>query len=288
MKAAVSVILYLIFAPLLGGLLDGLDRKISARMQGRTGPSVLQPFYDVIKLFHKQSLMVYRPQFFLVVSYLFFVIFTGALFFAGCDLLMCFFALAAAAMFLVLASCSTHSPYSSMGSQRELIQMMSYEPMVLLTAVGFYLATGSFRTDEIVQSAVSPILYMPGFFIGFVYILTIKMRKSPFDLSTSHHAHQELVKGVTAELVGDLLAATTIAEWYENIFLLGVIALFFCNSSTPWSYVAAVIVCLFCYFLEILIDNTSARVKWNVVFASSWIVSFLAGGINLLVLDLVR
>ena len=43
----VIVLAYLILAPLIGGLLDGLDRIISARMQRRKGPSILQPFYDL-------------------------------------------------------------------------------------------------------------------------------------------------------------------------------------------------------------------------------------------------
>ena len=50
----VIVLAYLILAPLIGGLLDGLDRIISARMQRRKGPSILQPFYDLGKLFSKQ------------------------------------------------------------------------------------------------------------------------------------------------------------------------------------------------------------------------------------------
>ena len=65
---------YILLAPFIGGLLDGMDRKLSARMQGRTGPSVLQPFYDIIKLFHKQIFLVNHSQFFLVGSYLVFVI----------------------------------------------------------------------------------------------------------------------------------------------------------------------------------------------------------------------
>ncbi|MDI3309996.1 MAG: NADH-quinone oxidoreductase subunit H, partial [Thermoanaerobacterium sp.] len=46
---------YLVFAaaviltPLVGGLITGLDRKVTALIQGRYGPPVLQPFYDVIK-----------------------------------------------------------------------------------------------------------------------------------------------------------------------------------------------------------------------------------------------
>jgi hypothetical protein len=41
------------------------------------------------------------------------------------------------------------------------------------------------------------VLIIPGIFLGFVYILTIKLRKSPFDITTTHHAHQVIVKGVT-------------------------------------------------------------------------------------------
>ena len=48
---AIYVILFLIFAPFIGGLLDGIDRIISARMQRRKGPSIFQPFYDLGKLF---------------------------------------------------------------------------------------------------------------------------------------------------------------------------------------------------------------------------------------------
>ena len=39
----IGVIAYILLAPLVGGLLNGLDRKISARMQGRIGPGILQP-----------------------------------------------------------------------------------------------------------------------------------------------------------------------------------------------------------------------------------------------------
>ena len=48
--AVVSVVAYLLLAPLFGGLLAGADRRITARMQGRVGPPLLQPFYDVLKL----------------------------------------------------------------------------------------------------------------------------------------------------------------------------------------------------------------------------------------------
>ena len=86
-------LLYIIGAPFAGGLLEGIDRKVSARMQGRKGPSLLQPFYDLNKLFAKQSVVVNSVQDFLVCGFLVFVVFTGALFFWGGDILLVFFAL---------------------------------------------------------------------------------------------------------------------------------------------------------------------------------------------------
>ena len=40
---------FILLAPLAGGLIAGIDRRVSARFQGRYGPPVLQPFYDVLK-----------------------------------------------------------------------------------------------------------------------------------------------------------------------------------------------------------------------------------------------
>ena len=65
---------YILLAPLLGGLMSGMDRIISARMQGRQGPPLLQPFYDIIKLFSKETVSVKNIQVCFLVSYLFFVI----------------------------------------------------------------------------------------------------------------------------------------------------------------------------------------------------------------------
>ena len=278
---------YLILAPFVIGLLDGFDRKISARMQGRKGPSVLQPFYDLKKLFEKEFLTANKAQLFMIRSYLVFIALSGVLFFGGFDILLVVFSLSTAAMFLILASTATHSPYSSQGTHRELVQIMSCEPMELLVAVGFYLAIGTFNVSEIVKTDVSPIAFLPGFFVGFVFILTIKFRKSPFDIATSHHAHQEVIKGVTSEMVGKEYGMVTLAEWYENAILLGIVGLCFLNSN-PVSIVAAIIAILVVWFLEILIDNTSARVKWQLMLKLAWGVTIVAAGMNLLLLEIIR
>ena len=286
----ILAICYIVLAPVCIGLLDGFDRKLSARMQGRRGPSVLQPFYDLKKLFEKEFLSANIMQLFMIRSYLCFIVLSGILFFAGFDLLLVVFALSTSAMFLILASTSTHSPFSSQGTHRELIQIMACEPMELLVAVGFYLATKpkTFNVANIVlNSNYSNIIFLPGFFIGFVFILTIKFRKSPFDIATSHHAHQEVIKGVTSEMVGKEYAMVTLAEWYENAILYGIVGLFIINKN-PFSIIGAIAVILTVWFLEILIDNTSARVKWQLMLKMAWGVTIVAAGMNLFLMEIIR
>ena len=282
-----SVVLYLLLAPLAGGLLEGADRIVTARMQGRQGPPLLQPFYDLAKLFSKQMIAVNSVQMLLNLSYLVFLAVAGCMLFAGEDILMCLFILSTADMFLVMAASSDSSPFATMGASREMVQMMAYEPLTLLLAVGFYLATGSFHVGDIIQMPYSSVLAMPGFLLGFLFIMAIKLRKSPFDLSTSHHAHQEMVKGLTTEMAGPTLAIMSIAEYYEMILLLGIVALFFINENW-WSWPLAVVMCLLAYFLEILWDNVSARVKWKTLLSSCWVVTLLTGGLNFLILMLIR
>ena len=286
MSRTISLILYLVLAPFIGALLDGVDRKITARMQGRKGPSLFQPFYDLVKLFSKQMIAVNSVQLLLNCSYLVFLAIAGGMVFFGTDILMSLFILSTADMFLILAASSDSSPYSNIGASREMLQMMSYEPMTLLIAVGFYLATGSFRVDEIILQSSAAIWMMPGLFVGFILIMAIKLRKSPFDLSTSHHAHQEVVKGITTEMSGPTLAIMEIGEYYEKMLLLAIVGLFFIHD-TAWSWIIGIAACLAVYFVEILIDNVCARVNWKKLIELCWLITLLCGGINILILMLI-
>jgi len=133
----IGAILYIALAPFIGGLIAGIDRRVTARMQGRFGPPILQPFYDVGKLLKKERITVSNGQDFYVMCSLIFMIISGVFFFSGSNLLMMIFTLTAASIFLVLAGFSSNSPYAHLGSERELLQIMAYEPMILLTAVVF-------------------------------------------------------------------------------------------------------------------------------------------------------
>jgi ech hydrogenase subunit B len=274
---------FVLLGPLVGALLAGIDRRLTARMQSRQGPPILQPVYDVLKLFEKDTLVVTRLQTLYLWSFLFFMVISGFILFLGSDLLLSLFALTVSGIFLCLAAYSTNSPYSNIGSSRELMLMMAYEPMLILVPLGFYLTTDSFRVADIVAGSPWQVLQLSGILVGFLFVLTIKLRKSPFDLSSSHHGHQELVKGLTTDFSGSDLALVEIAHWYENVILLGWLYLFF----APWGPWLALPIAFALFFVEVLVDNTHARLTWSSTLKATWWVTLLVGVTNLMLLPLV-
>lgn len=271
-----------LFAPILGGLITGADRILTARMQGRKGPPLLQPFYDVIKLFAKKTIALNQTQMVFALGYLLFTI-SGVIMLAlGQDLLMLVFVLAFAAVSLITGAMSLRSPYSKIGAQREIIQLLSYEPMLILMAFGVFKVTGSFEIGAIFELNKPLIFSLPLVLASFLFVLPIKLRKSPFDFSTSHHGHQELVKGITTEFSGIKLAIIEITHWYEVVLLIALITLY-CVKPL-W---LGILIALVSYLGEILIDNISARVTWKLMLRGSYVFGIGFSVINLIWLYLV-
>lgn len=276
MKETFIALAVVIVAPILGGILQGADRIITARMQGRVGPPLLQPFYDVFKLLGKEPIAVNRRQVFWGLAYLALIIASLVYFVLGGDLLIIVFVMAFAAIAFVLGGYSVKSPYSHIGSQRELLQMLAYEPVLILMAIAVYLQTGTFMVRQLVNQPEPLLLSMPLVFLALIIILTIKMRKSPFDLSTSHHGHQELIKGITTEYSGPYLAIIEITHWYEQVLVLGLVAMFWIHPIWVGIVLAAVV-----FLIELVIDNICARLTWDWMIKFTWISGLALCLINL-------
>ena len=277
---ALGVVIFAVGAPVVGCLLDGLDRKVSARMQGRMGPRLLQPYYDVRKLLTKEAASVNAVDEAYVTCALIFSILAGGMFISGSNLLMCVFLVTLATLFVVIAAYSMRSPYSDMGADRECLQVMSYEPMLLIMTVGFFTATQSFDVAQLFQLEAPIVTVLVPIFAGLLFILTIKLRKSPFDLSYSHHAHQELVKGITTEMSGRTLAKIEVMHWCESVLFLMWVGMFFIWDS-PVSLAVALAVVAVTWFFEVWIDNNFARMKWQRCLSMAWLVALVVGVVNL-------
>jgi ech hydrogenase subunit B len=276
-RTAILIACGLIAGPIIGGLVSGMDRILTARMQSRIGPPVLQPFYDVVKLFFKEPLVVNVWQAFCAYCYVAAASIALVLFFLQSDLLLIFFVQAVGAVFLVVGALSSTSPYSQIGAHRELLQILSYEPLLVLVVVGFYLETGSFKLTDIWAWNHPLLLKLPFLFIVLGYALTIKLRKSPFDLSTCHHGHQELVKGLLTDYSGPFLALTELGHWFEVVLLLGLCTLFW---TTSWLGMAILLVAT--YFLEVLVDNITSRMNWRWMLSYVWGVGLTLSLVNLI------
>jgi len=97
---AVYIFIGLIAGPLLGGLVSGLDRILTARLQSRIGPPLWQPFYDVVKLWGKEKTVVNVWQAFCAYCYVAATSIALVLFFLKSDLLLILFTQAVGAVFL--------------------------------------------------------------------------------------------------------------------------------------------------------------------------------------------
>jgi len=271
-QTPLMVVLLVILAPLFGALLCGIDRRITARAQGRIGPPILQAVYDTIKLLRKEPMLLNRVQIVYAYLHLAFMILAMLLLVFGQDSLMFLFVFAFSTLSLVLGGMCVRSPYSRIGSQREIMLMVAYEPILILLMIGFYLVNGhSFMLSAPMTAAKPMLLSLPLLFIGFLVVLAIKMQKSPFDIATSHHAHQEIVKGLTIEYSGPYLAILEIAHFYEMALLFFFIVLFW--SSPVW---IGIILASLSFFLMTVVDNVFARLT------SMWIFKFMWTGVLIL------
>lgn len=274
----------LILSPFIGGILIGIDRKVTARLQNRAGPPIVQPFYDVLKLFGKEDKIVNKAYLVFGAAYLLTVILSIVLLLFRYDLLITTFIFGLSFIFLVLAGYSTRSQFGYVGATRELIQMMTYEPILLFTVFLIRLVTGSFEINAI-YAAAQPLLYMlPLALLAIFVILPIKARKSPFDIA---EAHQEIAQGAETEYSGKYLGLLYVTHFFELFFILWFVSLFYVKDVLIGGlvipgWVMQVILMAIAYVFLIVVDNATARLRVDQMLKQVFIV-----GMILLVLNLI-
>ena len=275
----IVAVIAVLLAPLAGGLVTGLDRRLTAWLQSRYGPPVLQPFYDVFKLLGKAPMIVNSWQVLCSGIYMVSSVIALFVFFMQGDLLLISFIVTVGAVFQVVGALAVQSPYGQVGAQRELLQMLAYEPLLIVIFVGMAKVAGSFKISDIValQEPLLPVL--PLLFLVMGIVLLIKLRKSPFDISASGHAHQEIVSGIHTDYSGPQLAMLEIGHWLEVVLLLGITALFWTSQTTTILGVGLLLVET--YFVEVLIDNICGRMTWKWMLRSSLYVGMVLALVNI-------
>jgi formate hydrogenlyase subunit 4 len=230
-----NVLLVLLAAPLL----DGILRKVRARIHSRQGPPVMQTYYDLAKLMVKEDQSGANGFIFnaapvaclgSVLLAALFVPMGGVvpLGFAG-DILVLIYVLTIAPLCMCLGGMASGSPYAYVGSNREIMLLMVVEPVLAITMISTAIKTHSLILAQCIDryAAGLPDLSLIIGAIASFLILQPESSKVPFDLA---EAEQEIMEGPLIEYSGRKLALLKWSLYSKQIVLVALfVGVFF-----PW------------------------------------------------------
>jgi len=270
----------LLFMAVTGGLLSWFDRKVTAMVQFRKGPPLLQPFYDFLKLLlvketilpAKGSKMTFllAPVFALCAAMISGVLILMPLFniktgFSG-DLIVIFYLLAIPSLSFMIGALASGNPLASVGASREMKLVMSYELTFLLVIAGIVMKTDlNINLLDVLQQqnetgvfigSISGILL----FIVAVFCIQAKLGLVPFDMA---EAETEITHGSFIEYSGSAYALVKLSK-YILLFILPAFLVALFMGGFNWHGIQilwSVLKILAVVLLLTLIRNTNPRVK---------------------------
>jgi NADH-quinone oxidoreductase subunit H len=274
---------------LLGWFFMGLNRKLMARMQGRRGPPLFQPFYDFAKLMGKDTMVPtqFRRSFFYGLPLVSAAAVVWALSllpvpgnpssrsFPG-DLILLAYLLEMPALCDVIAGYSSRSLYGEVSAAREAVLSLGYNLPYLAAIIALAMQVGSFRLRDVMGSAVGPVHVAAG--AAFLMAIPARLKSNPFSIP---NAEQEIVSGAHTEFNGAPLAMLELGQGLEIVALAGFFSMLFipkaANSFAIWALYflisTAVVV-----FMTLLAAST-ARIKVHQAFRFYWTWGALAAAV---------
>jgi formate hydrogenlyase subunit 4 len=204
------------FALALAPFFEGVVRKITAVVQSRKGPPLYQPYMDLAKLLIKEDIEVGHSPIMqrfaallslgAMLSVVLFIPLTGrAPFAAGADSVQLIYLLSLAGIAVLLAALSAGSTYSLVGMSREMMAMMTLEPLFATAVVMAAVKCGSLRLDAVFGGAI----YVHGMTSGLLmlgvmlFAFQAFVGRAPFDAT---EAETEIMEGPLIEYSGPKLA----------------------------------------------------------------------------------
>lgn len=269
----------LLFTAVVGLLVSWVDRKVTARVQFRVGPPMLQPFYDIMKLLGKETILpaggshlafVGAPLLGLAGATLAATIVgVGAFWptqgFAG-DIIVMLYLLVLPPLAVILGGAASRNPLASLGASREMKLMLGYElPFILALLVPIIASGGKLQISELLayQAENGAFLYsLSGVLAILVLVLCVqaKLQAVPFDVG---EAETEIMGGALIEYSGPLLAVyrLTRAMMLFAVPMFVVLVLWGGLGQTVASGVWGFGKYLILVVLYVLIRNTNPRVR---------------------------
>jgi NADH-quinone oxidoreductase subunit H len=278
-----------VFTIILGLVACWIVRKVSALVQWRVGPPLFQPFYDVMKLMGKETLVpqdAQRTVFIaaplaglagvLLLSTMLWRTTITHTDFVG-DIIVAIYLMILPSLALIFGSSASASPHATIGTSREMKLVMAYElPLVLAFVIVIIKTGGQLSLAEITK--FTPALSISGMlaFLASLLCIQAKLGFVPFDIAESE---TEIASGLIMEYSGPLLAVWKIMQAMMLVALPLFLVMVFLGgfgTTAGWPLVCGIGKYVLVLVLIILIKNTNPRVRIDQAMKFFWVYCGIA------------
>ncbi|MEK7820926.1 MAG: NADH-quinone oxidoreductase subunit H [Pseudomonadota bacterium] len=234
--------LVLLLAPLLAGFV----RKVKARLLRRRGPSLIQPYRDLLRLLRKEVVLAENASWlFRVAPYLIFAatwvaaalvptFATGLMFSWSADLIAIIALLGSARFFLALAGMDIGTSFGGIGSSREVMIASLAEPAMLLIVFTLALVAGSTQLSTVAAFMGSPEVglrvSLGMALIALIMVAIAENARIPVDNPATHLELTMVHEAMVLEYSGRHLAMIEFAAHLKLLLYASLIACVF----APW------------------------------------------------------
>jgi formate hydrogenlyase subunit 4 len=237
-SGVLNVVLVLAAAPLF----EGVVRKVTARIQSRQGPPVIQPYLDLFKLLGKEDIEAgVSPGMQRLAAWLALaaILAVAVLLPMGTrpplsdagDVVLLIYLLTLCGISTLLAGLAAGSTYSLLGMSREMMAMIALEPLLAVALILGAVQVGSLRLDHVLSGSVyaGSGFPLPGLILLGVMAVAFQafVGRVPYDIT---EAETEIMEGPLMEYSGPKLALFK----YARMVKLVVYSVLFCALFIPW------------------------------------------------------
>jgi formate hydrogenlyase subunit 4 len=203
---------------LVAPLCEGILRKVTARLQSRRGPPIFQPYFDLLKLLGKEDIESGESPAFqrvvprlslaavLVLACMVPMGFAPPMNGAG-DVILLIYVLTLCGIASLLGGLAAGSTYSLLGIGREMMTMITLEPLFAIALLIGAVHVQSLRLDAVLNGSVYAVKGFPlsGLVLFVVMLLAFQafVQRVPFDIA---EAETEIMEGPLVEYSGPKLA----------------------------------------------------------------------------------
>jgi len=235
----------------LAPLLTGFVRKVKARLTRRRGPSVIQPYRDLLRLLRKEAVLPQNASWlFRATPYIVFAttwvaaalvptFATGLMFSWTADLIAIVALLGSARFFLALAGLDVGSSFGGIGSSREVMIATLAEPAMLMVIFTLALLANSTQLSTIAaymaSTAVGLRVSLGMVLVALIIVSLAENARIPVDNPATHLELTMVHEAMVLEYSGRHLAMIELAAAVKLLLYISLIAAVF----APWNLAGA-------------------------------------------------